>query len=63
MVTDDELVVRQDSDMSRHDSIKSHNFIQGAICAVYFLCTGRRCEIDLQAFNLRQVPEATLKVV
>lgn len=24
MVTDDELVVRQDSDMSRHDSIKSH---------------------------------------
>ena len=24
MVTDDELVVRQDSDMSRHASIKSH---------------------------------------
>ena len=24
MVTDDELVVRQDSDMSRRDSIKSH---------------------------------------
>lgn len=27
MVTDDELVVRQDSDMSRRDSIKSHIII------------------------------------
>ena len=63
MVADDELVVRQDSDMPRYDSIKSHIILSKEPSVLSISCGGRRCEIDLQAFSLRKLPEATLKVV